>query len=345
MGSRIDGSNSMRPIVDQAPLEGKELTPEGQQMAEGFKDATSKATDILNQTVRKGDMDAARARVDELKKHFESLSPEMKKEMYSQLTQKGVKGGIQDVFDYKLSTPSRERLLKILNEDHVSPKQFSQADVAKTKASKTGEKNLEGKLQQASLREAFDAQFGGNKIESQRSPGAIKMPTFGPSEGPGAVKMPTFGPGDGPGAIKMPEPKSGEPGIPFSPGPVKMSTFGPGDGPGATKMPQPKADEPRIPFTPEAVKMPTFGPDGDGPGAVKMPTFGPGDGPGAIKMPQPKSDDSTPFSPDAVKMPTFGPGDGPGATKMPQPNSGKDIGSQSGVGDEAIRKFIKGDAE
>jgi hypothetical protein len=241
MGPRIDGSNQIKPIVDQAPPEGKELTPEEQQMADKFKDETSKAADILNQTVRKGDMDAARARVDELKKHFESLSPEMKKEMYGQLTQKGVKGGIQGIFDYKLSTPSRERLLKTLNPDHISPKQLSQAEVEKAKASKTGEKNLEGKLQQASLREAFDALSGGNKIESERSPGAVKMPTFGPGSGPGAVKMPTFGPGEGPGAVKMPQPKAGEPATPFSPDAVKMPTFGPGSGPGAVKMPQPKS--------------------------------------------------------------------------------------------------------
>ncbi len=304
-------------------------------MADQFSNDTTKAADILNQTVRKGDMDGARARVDELKGHFESLSPESKKEMYSVLTQKGAKGGLKEIFEYKLSTPSRERLLKTLNPDHVSPKQLSQADVEKARASKTGERNLEGKLQQASLQQAFGKQYGGNEIKSQRYPEAVKMPTFGPGEGPGAVKMPTFGPGEGPGAIKMPQPKSDD-STPFNPGAVKMPTFGPGEGPGAVKMPtfgpgegpgavkmpQPKSDD-STPFTPDA---------------VKMPTFGPGDGAGATKMPKPKSDEpSTPFTPKAVKMPTFGPGDGPGATKMPEPNSGNEIIAD----EEALRKFIK----
>lgn len=301
MALRIDGSNQPSPILDNSLPKGSELTAEKQQLANNFEDVASKAADILNQTVRKGDMESARARVADLKGHFESLSTDLKKEMYSELTQKGAKGGLKETFDYKLSTPSRENLLKILNPDHVSPKQLSQADVEKTRASKTGEKNLEGKLQQASLQNVFDSKLGGQEIKSQNSPGAIKMPTFGPGEGPGAVKMPTFDPGDGPGAIKMPEPKAGEPGIPFSPGPVKMPTFGegpgavkmptfgPGEGPGAIKMPEPKSGEPATPFTPGPVKMPTFPTDDSGPGAIKMPTFGPSEGPGATKMPEPKS--------------------------------------------------------
>jgi hypothetical protein len=229
--------------------------------------------------------------------------------------------------DNEVTPDELQKLHNMENETFRAPdiRQPLPGELEKAKASKTGERNLEGKLQQALLEGALQARLG---------TAAAKTPTFGPDEGPGAVKMPTFGPSEGPGAIKMPQPKVEQPESNFEPssisiptfgqadgpGAVKMPQFGPGKEPGPVKMPQPKMEKP---FNPGPVKMPTFEPSGDGPGPVKMPTFGPADGPGAVKMPD------------------LGPSKEPDSTKLPSRNQLDDLTKPRNVQEDIIRKLIQ----
>jgi hypothetical protein len=143
---------------EQRIMDGKEITSDESKVSKEQTDAMSKTQDILGRTVRSGEWDKANERVSDLKKHFESLSPDIKKYLYGVLQ---TKNGMSEQFHYRLSDPSIEKLLKTLNPDHKADhvKNYTLND-AKVKASKSGEKNLEGQLNRASLNQAFDKTLG-----------------------------------------------------------------------------------------------------------------------------------------------------------------------------------------
>jgi SpoVK/Ycf46/Vps4 family AAA+-type ATPase len=144
--------------TDQRLVDGKELTSDELKTSKEQTDAMSKTQDILGRTVRSGEWDKANERVSDLKKHFESLSPDTKKYLYGVLQ---TKNGMSEQFHYRLSDPSIEKLLKTLNPDHKADhvKKYTLND-AQAKASKNSEKNLEGQLNRASLNQAFDKAMG-----------------------------------------------------------------------------------------------------------------------------------------------------------------------------------------
>jgi hypothetical protein len=133
---------------DQRILDGKELTPEEQTISQQQLEVVRQTFDILNQPVQKGDMKAARARVDELKKHFESLSPDMKEYLYATLQTDMGRKDLSELFHYKLSSFSRDSLLKTLNPGHkLDEIKKETINDARAKAEKLAEKELEGFIQ------------------------------------------------------------------------------------------------------------------------------------------------------------------------------------------------------
>ncbi|MCI0446720.1 hypothetical protein L0244_20085 [bacterium] len=146
--------------TDQRMLDGVELTTEEQKIGEQQYEALKKTVDILNQPVQKGDMKTARARVDELKKLFESLQPEMKEFLYGVLQTDLGKKDLSELFHYKLSSFSRDALLKVLNPDHkidqVKKETINDAKAKAAKAAKAAEKDLEGLLQMQRLQEQLN---------------------------------------------------------------------------------------------------------------------------------------------------------------------------------------------
>jgi hypothetical protein len=139
--------------ADLPPEEEKINIQQGQEINKLFKS--------LSQPVQKGDMKAARARVDSLQKQFESLSPDNKKYMYNMLQTKNVNS---EEFHYRLSTASRDKLLKTLNPDHKEDhiKKYTIAD-AREKAQKEFELNMQGTTKQKELEKVMEEQNKMNK--------------------------------------------------------------------------------------------------------------------------------------------------------------------------------------
>ena len=142
--------------IDQRMFDGVELTSEEQETSSKQAEGLEKSFDILNQHVPAGDMKAARARVDALKQQFESLSPEMKEYMYASLQTKMGKKDLSGLFHYKLSSESRDKLLKILNPDHkidhVQPRRpLNEEETNDIKASRTAENNMQAAVWQREL--------------------------------------------------------------------------------------------------------------------------------------------------------------------------------------------------
>jgi uncharacterized protein YjaG (DUF416 family) len=105
--------------LDQRILDGQELTPEERSISEEQLKVLKQTLDTLNQPVPKGDMGAAKARVNALKQQFESLSPDLKDYLYSVLQTDMGRKDLSEVFHGKLSAASRDELLKILNPSHT----------------------------------------------------------------------------------------------------------------------------------------------------------------------------------------------------------------------------------
>jgi hypothetical protein len=128
---------------------GADLPPEEAKIAKEQSDEMIKLWKSLDQPVQKGDMKAARARVDSLQKQFEGLSADNKKYMYNMLQ---TKNGPADEFHYRLSSPSRDKLLKTLNpehkEDHIQKYTLNDA---KEKAQKNLELNMQGTTKKQEL--------------------------------------------------------------------------------------------------------------------------------------------------------------------------------------------------
>ena len=136
---------------------GADLPPEEAKISKEQSDEMIKAWKSLEQPVQKGDMKAARARVDSLQKQFETLSPDNKKYMYQKLQ---TDNGISQEFHYRLSSPSRDKLLKTLNPDHKEDhiQKYTLND-AKEKAQKNLELNMQGTSKQQELKDKFIEEF------------------------------------------------------------------------------------------------------------------------------------------------------------------------------------------
>lgn len=149
MNARIGSSYTTDPQwIDKKLMNNQEITSAEQKIADRQSEAMKKTQDILNQTVRKGDWKQARKQEAELKEHFKSLSPEEKQFMYNLLqSRKGMSG----LFHYRLATPQRERLLKALNPEHVTPKNLQGKKANETKVSMMNELDLSGLAKQDQL--------------------------------------------------------------------------------------------------------------------------------------------------------------------------------------------------
>jgi hypothetical protein len=149
--------------VDQRLVDtnGADLSPEESKISKEQSDEMIKVWKSLEQPVQKGDMKAARARVDSLQKQFETLSPDNKKYMYQKLQ---TDDGISQEFHYRLSSPSRDKLLKTLNPDHKEDhiQKYTLND-AKEKAQKNLELNMQGTSKQKELEKAMEEQNKTNK--------------------------------------------------------------------------------------------------------------------------------------------------------------------------------------
>ncbi|MCI0614972.1 hypothetical protein L0244_18435 [bacterium] len=148
--------------TDQRLVDGKELTPEELKITKEQTNELNKLHTALQQPVQKGDWKGARARVDTLEKQFEGLSSENKKYMYDKLQ---TKNGTSEAFHYRLSTESRDKLLKKLNpehsEDHIQKYTINDA---KEKAQKNLELNMQGTSKQQELEKVMEEQ---NKINKE----------------------------------------------------------------------------------------------------------------------------------------------------------------------------------
>jgi hypothetical protein len=135
---------------------GADLPPEEAKISKGQTDEMIKLWKTLDQPVQKGDIKNARARVDSLQKQFESLSPDNKKYMYNVLQ---TNSGAAEEFHYRLSTASRDKLLKTLNPDHKEDhiQKYTLND-ARQKAQKELELNMQGSSKQKELEKMMQMQ-------------------------------------------------------------------------------------------------------------------------------------------------------------------------------------------
>ena len=159
--SKIGNLPTTDPLwIDQRIMDGKELTTGESQIAKDQTNAMSKTLEILGKPVAKGDYKAANAKAAELQQHFESLSPDVKKNLYNNLQSKTgsgiIDGTLAGQFRYYLSTGQRDKLLKTLNPDHQKDqiKNYTLND-AKEKASKSLEMNMQGTQKQKELEESI----------------------------------------------------------------------------------------------------------------------------------------------------------------------------------------------
>lgn len=144
--------------AEQRLIDGKELTPEESKITHEQALEIDKLSMSLKQPIQKDDLKAARTRVDSLQKQFESLSPENKKYMYETLqTDTGSSSRMSKDFHYRLSTASRDKLLKTLNPDHKEEhiKKYTMDD-ARQKAQKTLELNIQGTPRQQEMNKQLE---------------------------------------------------------------------------------------------------------------------------------------------------------------------------------------------
>jgi len=149
--------------VDQRLMDNKEMTTEEVKTSKAQADSMTKTLDILHKPVQKGDYKGANAKAADLQKHFESLSPDMKKFMYNHLQSK-VGSGVVDKelagqFRYYLATGQRDKLLKTLNPDHQKDQihKYTLND-ARAKAQKSLEINMQGTSKQKELDQIMEQQ-------------------------------------------------------------------------------------------------------------------------------------------------------------------------------------------
>jgi hypothetical protein len=135
--------------IDQRLVDGKDLTPEEVKISKEQSQAMTEVVKTLQIPVQKGDSKGARERVDSLQKQFDALSPSNKKYMYETLQ---TDTGLANDFKYRLSTPSRDKLLKTLNPDHKEEHitKYTVAD-AKEKAQKILEMKIQENQNRARL--------------------------------------------------------------------------------------------------------------------------------------------------------------------------------------------------
>ena len=146
--------------------DGKELTPGEVKITNEQNMEVNNLHKTLNQPVQKGDWKAARARVDSLQKQFQGLSPENKKYMYEMLQTDSTKTA--EAFHYRLSTGSRDQLLKTLNPDHKDDhiRKYT-IDDAKQKAQKNLELNMQGTSKQQELEKVMDQQKAQKTLDDE----------------------------------------------------------------------------------------------------------------------------------------------------------------------------------
>jgi hypothetical protein len=146
--------------VEQRLLDGGELNSAEVSISNMQTKALTQTLNTLNQPVQEGDMMAAKARVDALKEQFESLTPPMKEFMYNSLQTKMGKHDLSELFHYKLSTSSRNALLKTLNPEHgvehVRKENINEATARETRAGKTMELDIQGSQFQRNLKKMMD---------------------------------------------------------------------------------------------------------------------------------------------------------------------------------------------
>jgi hypothetical protein len=146
--------------IDQRIMDDVKMTPAEDKIASDQTASMTKTLDILQRPVAKGDYKAANKKAEDLQKHFESLSPDLKKSLYNNLQTK-TGGGIIDheiagKFRYYLSTGQRDKLLKTLNPDHQKDeiKKHTLTD-AREKASKNLEMNMQGASKMSKLEKDY----------------------------------------------------------------------------------------------------------------------------------------------------------------------------------------------
>ncbi len=146
--------------VDQRLLDGEKLSPGEESISNLQTRELTKMLNTLNQPVQEGDNKAAKARVDALKEQFESLTPPMKEFMYNTLQTKLGKHDLSELFHYKLSTPTRDALLKTLNPGHgvenIKKETLDEAKAREVKAGKTMELNIQGSEFERKLKQFMD---------------------------------------------------------------------------------------------------------------------------------------------------------------------------------------------
>lgn len=131
--------------LDEQLNNGRELTPDQGKIVQQQGEELLKTLNTLNTNVAKGDMKAARARVDELKQQFEKMSPDMKEFVYKTLMDPSEKS-LGGILRYKLSDFSTNKLLRILNPDHRN-----NIENGMIKASRVGERQLQEMILKTSL--------------------------------------------------------------------------------------------------------------------------------------------------------------------------------------------------
>ena len=164
------GSNN--PTTDPAWMDQKinnnqELTADENKIAERQTEILTETLNTLNQPVQKGDIKAAKARVDHLENTFKNLSTEDKQYMYNLLTSNA---GLAEKLEYKLSAFSREKLLKTLNPDHTTSQKVKEKISQEAKSSKTSELNTSGTARQLELQKSIPSvPLGGRDFQNKIS--------------------------------------------------------------------------------------------------------------------------------------------------------------------------------
>ena len=164
------GSNN--PTTDPAWMDQKinnnqELTADENKIAERQTEILTETLNALNQPVQKGDIKAAKARVDQLENTFKNLSTEDKQYMYNVLTSKQ---GLAEKLEYKLSAFSREKLLKTLNPDHNTSQKVKDKIYQEGKASKASELKTSGAARQLDLQKSIPSvPLGGKDFQNKIS--------------------------------------------------------------------------------------------------------------------------------------------------------------------------------
>lgn len=165
--TRIGSSPTTDPTwIDQKVANDQELTPDETKIADRQNEAMAETIKALDQPVQKGDIKAAKARVDHLENTFKNLSTEDKQYMYNVLTSKS---GLADKLEYRLSAFSREKLLKTLNPDHTTSQKVQNQISQEAKASKSAELKTSGAARQLDLQKFDSVPLGGRGFQEKLS--------------------------------------------------------------------------------------------------------------------------------------------------------------------------------